>query len=276
LSSGFFALLDDIAILMDDVSSMTQQATKNTAAILGDDLAVNAAKASDFAPSRELPVIWKITKGSILNKIILTPLIIALNYYFPVVVKYLLIIGALFLSYEGAHALWGYFFPNEHHDTTKKLTEKQKVKSAIVTDFILSIEIILIALYSVQEAPFVKQAIVVFLVALAATVGVYSLVALLVRVDDFGAKITNSVKEGTFGFKFGNFLIKSLPIIIKILSIIGTFAMLLVAGSIFMHQFHIIADIMHQIPNFMANLITAIIAGGAVMSIVNIFKMLKK
>jgi predicted DNA repair protein MutK len=282
LASGFFALLDDIAMLMDDISTMTKTATKNTAAILGDDLAVNAAKASTFSASRELPVLWKITKGSILNKIILIPLIMALNYYYPSLVIYLLIAGGLFLSYEGAHALWGYIFPHEtkQHSTKESLSEDAKVKSAITTDFILSIEIILIALSSVTSASFYNQVVVVSLIAFGATVGVYALVALLVRIDDFGLSIADKSEVGSARYKFGMGLVKSLPIIIRVLSIIGTFAMLLVAGEIFLHNIHLVHDILHQIPNYMAALIASIIAGGAVIGIVNsikyIIKLIKK
>jgi len=275
LATGFFALLDDIAMLMDDISTMTKTATKNTAAILGDDLAVNASKASTFSSSRELPVLWKITKGSILNKIILIPLIMALNYYYPTVVIYLLIAGGVFLSYEGAHGVWGYIFPhNEGEDKEEKsgLSEDEKVKSAILTDFILSIEIVLIALSSVTDAPFNKQVIVVSLVSLGATVGVYALVALLVRMDDFGLSIASNEPEDSFKYKFGMMLVKSLPIIVRILSIVGTFAMLLVAGEIFLHNIHIVEEILHQIPNYMAALIISLVVGAVVMAIVNSIK----
>ena len=277
LATGFFALLDDIAVLMDDISTMTKTATKNTAAILGDDLAVNASKASTFSSSRELPVLWKITKGSILNKIILIPLIMTLNYYYPSVVIYLLIAGGLFLAYEGVHAVWEYIFPhNEHNEEGEVVKEPQsedeKVKSAILTDFILSIEIVLIALSTVTDATFKEQVIVVSLVSLGATVGVYALVALLVRIDDFGLSIASGASEDSFKYKFGMSLVRALPVIIRILSVVGTIAMLLVAGEIFLHNIHLVHDILHQIPNLMAALIAALIAGGVVMMIVNTIK----
>jgi predicted DNA repair protein MutK len=276
LATGFFALLDDIAVLMDDISTMTKTATKNTAAILGDDLAVNASKASTFSSSRELPVLWKITKGSILNKIILIPLIMTLNYYYPSVVIYLLIAGGLFLSYEGTHAIWEYIFPHNEESELKKepRSEDEKVKSAILTDFILSIEIVLIALSSVTDAPFKERVVVVSLVSLLATVGVYALVAFLVRIDDFGLSIANGASEESFKYKFGMSLVTLLPIIIRILSVVGTIAMLIVAGEIFLHNIHLVQDILHQIPNFMAALIASLIAGGVVMMFVNSIKWL--
>jgi predicted DNA repair protein MutK len=262
LASGFFALLDDISILMDDVASMSKVAAKKTSAILGDDLAVNASKASNFSSSRELPVLWAITKGSFINKLILIPAIMALNYYFPHVVHYVLLVGALYIAYEGVHGLWGYIFPHNEHGEKKQVSEKEKIKSAIITDFILSIEIVLIALDSVKEASFTTQVVVVSLVAFGATIGVYSLVAFLVRLDDIGFAIAQNEPEDSFKYKFGQFLIKSLPFIIKALSVIGVFAMLLVAGSIFVENFKEIEEL---IPGVMGELIAAIIIGGFVM-----------
>lgn len=262
MASGFFALLDDISILMDDVASMSKVAAKKTSAILGDDLAVNASKASNFSSSRELPVLWAITKGSFINKLILIPAIMALNYYFPHVVHYVLLVGALYIAYEGVHGLWGYIFPHNEHGEKKQVSEKEKIKSAIITDFILSIEIVLIALDSVKEASFTTQVVVVSLVAFGATIGVYSLVAFLVRLDDIGFAIAQNEPEDSFKYKFGQFLIKSLPFIIKALSVIGVFAMLLVAGSIFVENFKEIEEL---IPGVMGELIAAIIIGGFVM-----------
>jgi len=266
LASGFFALLDDIALLMDDVASMSKVAAKKTSAILGDDLAVNAAKASDFSSSRELPVLWAITKGSLINKIILIPAIMALNYYFPHIVHYLLLLGALYIAYEGVHGLWGYIFPHNEGKEKKEISEKEKIKSAIITDFVLSIEIVLIALHSVQESPFVTQVVVVSLIAFGATIGVYSLVALFVRLDDIGLAIAQNEPEDSFKYKFGRFLVRSLPFLIKTLSVIGVFAMLLVAGSIFVESFKEFEAI---IPGMMGELIAAIIIGGFVMLIVD-------
>jgi len=198
-----------------------------------------------------------------------------LNYYYPSVVIYLLIAGGLFLAYEGAHGVWGYIFPhNEGEDNEQKstLSEDEKVKSAILTDFILSIEIVLIALSTVTDAPFNKQVLVVSLVSLGATVGVYALVALLVRIDDFGLSIASNEPKDSFKYKFGMALVRSLPIIIRVLSVVGTFAMLLVAGEIFLHNIHIVHDILHQIPNYMAALIASLVAGAVIMAVVNSFK----
>ncbi len=274
MASGFFALLDDISVLMDDVASMSKVAAKKTSAILGDDLAVNAAKASDFSSSRELPVLWAITKGSFVNKLILIPSIMALNFYFPALVHYLLLLGALYIAYEGVHGLWGYIFPHNEGGEKKEIPEKEKIKSAIITDFVLSIEIVLIALHSVKESSFTTQVTVVSLIAFGATIGVYSLVALLVRLDDIGFAIASNEPKESFKYKLGRFLVSILPLLIKTLSIVGVFAMLLVAGSIFLENFKAFEEIVSGI---MGELILAILIGGFVMLFVDGGKfMLKK
>ncbi|HHH19341.1 MAG TPA: DUF808 family protein, partial [Campylobacterales bacterium] len=200
MASGFFALFDDIALLMDDVATMSKVATKKTAGILGDDLAVNADKASGFASSRELPVLWAITKGSLLNKIIILPLVFLLSAFAPMLIVPILMIGGLYLAYEGAEKIYEYFVPHEKVHKVNSLEqtktpeeilseEKAKIKSAILTDFILSIEIIIIALSTVTDQPMSVQVMVVTLIALLATVGVYGIVALIVRMDDMGYKL---------------------------------------------------------------------------------------
>ena len=156
MASGFFALLDDIASLMDDVATMAKVSTKKTAGILGDDLAVNAEKASGFVASREIPVLWAITKGSFLNKVIILPIAFLLSAFLPWIVPIILVLGGLYLAYEGAEKIYEYFVPHNHDQvsiTEVELTkseildiEKSKIKSAIITDFILSVEIVIIAL----------------------------------------------------------------------------------------------------------------------------------
>jgi len=276
MASGFFALLDDISMLMDDVSAQAQNAAKQTAGVLGDDLAVNAAKASTFSPSRELPVLWSITKGSFVNKIIIVPLMLALSFYFPQAIAPILLLGAAFLSYEGAHGVWGWIFPHNENSPKKNLSEKAKIKSAIITDFILSIEIVLIALASVTEVDLTQKVVIVSLIAIGATIGVYGLVALIVRLDDIGYAIARVAKEGSFKQKFGLKLASLLPIIIKILSIVGVIAMLLVAGGILMHKIEILHQIMHSIPALMAELISALLLGGVLMLIIDGAKSLLK
>ena len=240
MAAGLLALLDDISVLMDDVATMSKVATQKTAGILGDDLAVNAEKASGFASSRELPVLWAITKGSFINKTIILPLAFLLSAFAPWLIVPILMIGGIYLAYEGMEKIYEYFFhkrerqPLENLDQKSKeqvlAEEKGKIKSAIITDFILSIEIIIIALSTVSDQPMTVQIGAVTFVALIATVGVYGIVALLVRMDDFGYKLI-AMNGGES--KLGSFFVLALPKVIKTLTVIGTIAMLLVAGGIF-------------------------------------------
>jgi predicted DNA repair protein MutK len=267
MASGFFALFDDIALLMDDVATMSKVATKKTAGLLGDDLAVNAEKASGFASSRELPVIWAITKGSFLNKLIILPFAFLLSAYAPWVIVPILLIGGLYLAYEGAEKVYDYFVPHEQkHITTLEVPtheeimalEKEKIRSAIVTDFILSMEIIMIALSAVVSEPLVVQVAAVSFVALLATVGVYGFVALLVRMDDFGYKLI-AMNGGES--RVGLFFVKALPKVIKTLTVIGTIAMLLVAGGIYAHNIEAIHHIVEGIPTLLADFLVGVVLG---------------
>jgi len=248
MASGFFAILDDIGALMDDIAVTSKLATKKTAGILGDDLAVNAEKATGFLSSREIPVLWAITKGSFINKLIILPIVFLLNYFFPEAIKFILVLGGVYLAYEGVEKIIEFLFHRNKkgHEVVQESTlpeddensEKKKISSAIKTDFILSLEIVIIALGTVieKEHPLLTQIIVVTLVAIIATVGVYGIVALIVRMDDAGFFLMK--KSGNKGFLsgLGQVLIKALPIIIKILGVVGTIALLLVSGEIFLHN----------------------------------------
>lgn len=289
MASGFFALLDDIAVLMDDVAVMGKIAGKKTAGILGDDLAVNAEKASGFMSQRELPVLWAITKGSALNKVIILPLAFLLSAFLPSAVTVILILGGLYLAYEGAEKIYEFFFPHAHEGEVPKLEElseeevlkmeKEKIKSAIVTDFILSVEIVIIALGSVAAEPLLTQILVVTLIALVATVGVYGLVALIVRMDEFGAKLISwNDKENTISDKIGVFLVNALPKVIKSLSVIGTIALLLVSGGIFVHNIHYIHDLFENLhwPAIIVEFITGAVVGFVVLMIIKLFSKIWK
>ncbi|MFK7831960.1 MAG: DUF808 domain-containing protein [Winogradskyella sp.] len=285
MASGFFALLDDIAVLMDDVAAMTKIATKKTAGILGDDLAVNAEKASGFVSSREIPVLWAITKGSFLNKLIILPLAFLLSAFLPWAVIVVLVLGGLYLAYEGAEKIYEFFVPHPKEitiDLKKDYSEEQlldlektKIKSAIVTDFILSVEIVIIALGSVVNELLTTQIIVVSIVALVSTIGVYGIVALIVRMDDFGLKLIQK-SRGKKGFLFlvGNFLVQALPKVIKSLSVIGTIALLLVAGGIFVHNIEFLHHFLEQIPSILRDFLTGLAAGFACLLIVKTLKMI--
>lgn len=269
MASGIFAILDDIAALMDDVAAASKVATQKTAGILGDDLAVNAEKATGFLASREIPVLWKITKGSFLNKIIIVPVALLLNVYFPIAIKFILIFGGIFLAYEGAEKIIEYLFHRakkgkeviaESNDD-KAIDEKAKVKSAITTDFILSVEIVIIALGTVLDKDLTVQILTVSTVALIATVGVYGIVALIVRMDDAGFKLIKRSNNKGFLFSLGNLLVKALPLVIKFLGIIGTIALLLVAGGIFVHNIDYFHHFLPQIPSIVKEFGLGLIIG---------------
>lgn len=270
MASGIFALLDDIAVLMDDVAAVAKIATKKTVGILADDLAVNAEKASGFLAKRELPVLWKLTKGAFVNKLIILPVIFLLSAYLPVAIVPILLIGGTYLSFEGALKIYKYLFnkgkkkarfnPAEMSESELKTYEDKRIKSALLIDFILSIEIIIIALGTVLDQPLKIQIPTVSFIALLATVGVYGIVALLVRIDDVGYRIV-SMSENKTSQSFGRFLIKSLPVIIRALNVIGTLAMLLVGGGIFVHNLSFVHDFFHGIPIILADFIVGLVAG---------------
>jgi predicted DNA repair protein MutK len=257
MASGFFAILDDIAALMDDVSVAAKVATKKTAGILGDDLAVNAEKATGFLSSREIPVLWAITKGSLLNKLIIVPIALLLSAFLPIAIKFILILGGFYLAYEGVEKIIEYLFhhPKPAPQATAEIqqdglaAEKAKVKAAVVTDFILSVEIVIIALGASLEETLVIRIITVSVVAVLATIGVYGIVALIVRMDDAGFKlIKKSGDKGIFSM-LGHLLVKSLPIIIRILSVVGTIALILVSGGIFVHNIEYFHHLYPGIPS---------------------------
>ncbi len=256
MASGFFAILDDIAALMDDVAVATKIATRKTAGILGDDLAVNAEKATGFLSSRELPVLWAITKGSFINKLIIVPIALLLNAFFPAALKIVLILGGIYLAYEGVEKIIEYLFHRSKtgHEVIEEVEqddsalEKAKIKSAIATDFILSVEIVIIALGSAAEEILTTQIATVAAVAILATVGVYGIVALIVRMDDTGLKLIKRSNNKGILFALGSLLVKSLPVIIRILAVVGTIALLLVAGGIFVHNIDYFHHLFPAIP----------------------------
>ncbi|WP_034924764.1 DUF808 domain-containing protein [Gillisia sp. CAL575] len=286
MASGFFALLDDIAVLMDDVAVMGKVATKKTAGILADDLAVNADKASGFVSSREIPVLWKITKGSFLNKLIILPIAFLLSAYFPAAIIPILLFGGVYLAYEGAEKIYEYLFHKNETKAKEEIIEmtpdevlefeKTKIKSAIIVDFILSIEIVIIALGTVVNEPITMQIIVVTIVAILATVGVYGLVALLVRMDDVGFKLIAASKgKASFSKSLGTGLVKTLPFLIRALGIIGTLAMILVAGGIFNHNVHFVHELVSSLPSILGDFIVGLLVGIAALILVKIFLMIK-
>lgn len=280
MASGFFALLDDIGALMDDVALATKVASQKTAGILGDDLAVNAEKSTGFVSSRELPVLWAISKGSFINKLIIIPIVFLLNVYLPIAIKITLMVGGAYLAYEGAEKIIEFFFHRHHHKEKKEVevaitnSEKKKINDAIRTDFILSLEIVIIALSTVLEQPLWLRIATVSAVAVIATVGVYGIVALIVRMDDAGYKLMKRNGGKGFGGALGQLLVNALPVIIKLLSVVGTIALLMVAGGLFLHNVEYLHHLFENIPEFIASLIIGLGVGIVVFGIVSMVQRL--
>lgn len=287
MASGIFAILDDVATLLDDAAVYSKLAAKKTAGLLGDDLAVNAEQATGFKASRELPVVWAITKGSVINKLFILPMAFLLSAYMPWLIVPILLLGGAYLSYEGAEKVLEWVLPHKPHatpaaettDSKSELLDKEthKIKGAIRTDFILSIEIIVIALGTVIDQPLATRILVVSIIALLATVGVYGLVALLVRMDDMGLYMLVKARQmsgASAGFmrRVGQSLIAALPHVIRLLSVIGTVAMLLVGGGMYVHNIDAIHHALNFLPGIMADLLMGVVLGAILVGIMHLVK----
>lgn len=262
MANGFFALLDDIALIMDDVAVVTKIAGKKTAGILGDDLAVNAEKAVGFSASRELPVLWAITKGSFLNKVIILPMAFLLSAFAAWLIEPILVLGGVYLAYEGVEKIVHHIGPHHpamHKGVTIQVDEKARVRSAVLVDFILSVEIIILALSSAADASLMVQAISVSIIALVATVGVYGLVGLIVRMDDAGLVLMKQSSPGLQ--RLGKGMVRGLPVLIRIIGAIGTGALILVAGGIFHHHLPHVHHWVAPYPSLMADAVLGLIGG---------------
>ena len=251
--ASLLTLLDDIATILDDVSVMSKIAAKKTAGVLGDDLALNAEQVSGVKADRELPVVWAVAKGSFLNKLILVPAALAISAIAPWLITPLLMLGGLFLCYEGAEKVLHTFFHKKEENPASEVQdfntatldaaeyEAQKIKGAIRTDFILSAEIIVITLGVVSEATFLTQVVTLFGIAFLMTIGVYGLVAVIVKIDDAGLYL--SQKAGSIKQAVGRGLLSFAPYLMKGLSIVGTIAMFLVGGGILTHGVHVLSEL---------------------------------
>lgn len=257
--SSFFALFDDIAALLDDIAMMSKVAAQKTAGVLGDDLALNAQQVTGVNADRELPVVWAVTKGSLINKCILVPAALAISFFLPWLISPLLMVGGAYLCYEGAekilHLLFHKAEHGAHHEALVEAVtnsdidlvafEKEKIKGAIRTDFILSAEIIVIAMGTMTDASFGFRAAALALVAFALTIGVYGTVAAIVKMDDVGLFLMRKTQKGLQAL--GRGLLWFAPKLMKGLSIFGTAAMFLVGGGILIHGVPIVAEAMHHL-----------------------------
>ena len=300
--SSLLALIDDIATVLDDVAILSKVAAKKTAGVLGDDLALNAEQVAGVKAERELPVVWAVAKGSLVNKVILVPAALLLSAVYPPLITVLMIIGGLFLCFEGAEKLAEKFFHQDneqaHQQKLKQLSdpnidlvtlERQKIKGAIRTDFILSAEIVVIVLGSVKSAPFETQVMVLSGLALAFTVGVYGFVAAIVKLDDLGLYLLRKSVSGRFNQlqrTFGRMLLISAPALMKLLAVVGTVAMFLVGGGLLVHNFswlhHLFSSVRHFIDEptgilamvapILFDAVVGVVAGVCVMLLLQLFK----
>lgn len=302
MASGLLMLLDDIATVLDDVAVMSKMAAKKTAGVLGDDLALNAQQVSGVRSERELPVVWSVAKGSFVNKLILVPLALLISVIAPWLINPLLMVGGLFLCYEGVEKVVHLLHhkkaqtPEAAAENLKEIEvdlvkfEKEKIKGAIRTDFILSAEIVVISLGTVATAAFMTKVTVLSLIALVMTVGVYGLVAMIVKIDDLGLYLTQQTSE--LKNKIGRGLLGFAPILMKALSIVGTVAMFLVGGGIITHTIPLLhhfteetVDHLELIPSFgsiigaltptLINLGVGLLAGAIVLIIINLIQKLR-
>ncbi len=306
--ASLLTLLDDIATVLDDVAILSKVAVKKTAGVLGDDLALNAEQVSGVKADRELPVVWAVAKGSFLNKLILVPSALLISAFLPPLITVLLVLGGLFLCFEGFEKVSHKYFHSkktiaaEHKALLEAVSdenidiaalEKEKIKGAIRTDFILSAEIVVIVLGSVQDAPFQTQVLVVSLLAIAITIGVYGLVAAIVKLDDLGLYLLRKSVAGRFNAmqrSVGRGLLVFAPFLMKLLTVVGTIAMFLVGGGIIVHSFSwlngqftnieqwiggYLGTFSESILSILLDGITGIVAGGLVLAIVSAISRLK-
>jgi hypothetical protein len=308
--SSLLALLDDIATLLDDISVMTKVAAKKTAGVLGDDLAVNAERVTGVRAERELPVVWAVAKGSAVNKLILVPAALVISAILPWAVTPLLMLGGGYLSYEGFEKLWHFFTHRgaeavEAHEELLEAAadpavdlveyEKAKIKGAIRTDFILSAEIIVIALGTVQGQDLVTRIGVLSAIAVLMTIGVYGLVAGIVKLDDAGLYLVERTGEGAWrrGLRaLGRFILRLAPWLMKSLGVLGTIAMFLVGGGILVHGIPPVYDLLHHLQDLaqrattaggllamlttlLYNAVFGILAGGLVLVVVRLIGRLR-
>ncbi len=293
--ASLFALLDDIATLLDDVSILTKVAAKKTAGVLGDDLALNAQQVTGVSANRELPVVWAVAKGSLLNKAILVPAALAISAWLPWAITPLMMLGGAFLCYEGVEKLAHKFLHSKEEDDAHKAElnraladdrtdvvawEKNKIKGAVRTDFILSAEIIVLSLGVISDAPFGQQVAALIAIAIGMTVFVYGLVAGIVKLDDLGAWLLD---KGRALAALGRGILHATPWLMRGLSIAGTAAMFLVGGGILVHAIpalhHFVLglapDNLAWLANALGSVVVGILIGAVVLAGVTLFQRMR-
>ncbi|MBS6035353.1 MAG: DUF808 domain-containing protein [Pantoea sp.] len=296
--TSLLTLLDDIATLLDDISVMGKVAAKKTAGVLGDDLSLNAQQVTGVKANRELPVVWGVAKGSFLNKLILVPLALIISAFAPWLITPLLMIGGAYLCYEGVEKVMHSLQHDKQHKSPEARQqrleslakqdaaefEKKKIKGAVRTDFILSAEIVAITLGIVSESPLLNQVIILAGIAILVTIGVYGIVAAIVKIDDLGFWLRE--KSSPIAQGIGSVLLAAAPWLMKILSVVGTIAMFLVGGGIVVHGIaplhHLIEEVSSGFSGWIAmllsngaNLVLGFIIGTIVLLVVNLIAKLR-
>ena len=304
MAGSLLALLDDITLLADDVAAMSKIAAKKTAGVLGDDIALNANQVTGFSPSRELPVVLAVAKGSAINKAILVPIALLLLAFAPWSLTPLLMIGGAFLCFEGVEKVFHKLLHSQEEDaahhqelvqTVQKSPqqivelEKEKIKGAVRTDFILSAEIVAMSLGTMQGAPFAQQAVVLVAIAIFFTIGVYAVVAGVVKLDDLGLYLAS--KKGKATQAWGRFILRATPYFMKALSFVGTVALFLVGGGIIVHGMPMLHHVvewaehaLHSLPGAgpalahaapaLINMLTGLVVGSIVLAAVTLYSKL--
>ena len=272
--ASLFTLLDDIASVLDDVSLMTKMAAKKTVGVVGDDLALNANQVTGVSADRELPIVWRVAKGSLVNKLILIPAALLLSWLAPALITPLLMLGGAYLCFEGVEKLLHPFLHRHEtgHSPEAVPDENDKIKGAIRTDFILSAEIIIISMGAVNaNSGMLQQALMLSIIGIGMTIFVYGLVAMIVKLDDLGLFL---IRRGGAQKSVGNALLAVMPVFMRGLSVVGTLAMFLVGGGIIAHGAPFVSDFLHTmhweggIMGNLANLIVGLLSGAIVCAVV--------
>ena len=280
--SSLFTLIDDIASILDDVALMTKTAAKKTVGVVGDDLALNANQVAGAGAERELPIVWAVAKGSFINKAVLIPIALLLSAFLPGLIVPLLMLGGAYLCFEGVEKLLHKFLSQtqkqEQHKPQDRFNEAEKIKGAIRTDFILSAEIIIIALGELTQADVSTRIVALLLIGIGITAFVYGLVALIVKADDFGLYL---MQKGTPAQHIGRAILLIMPKFMRSLNVIGTLAMFLVGGGIFVHNLDFIHHFLEQhgfadgwtsnLATLIIGLIIGLLACGVVLPVIKIF-----
>ena len=280
--SSLFTLIDDIASILDDVALMTKTAAKKTVGVVGDDLALNANQVAGAGAERELPIVWAVAKGSFINKAVLIPIALLLSAFLPRLIVPLLMLGGAYLCFEGVEKLLHKFLSQaqkqEQHKPQDRFNEAEKIKGAIRTDFILSAEIIIIALGELAQADLSTRIVALLLIGIGITAFVYGLVALIVKADDFGLYL---MQKGTPAQHIGRAILLIMPKFMRSLNVIGTLAMFLVGGGIFVHNLDFIHHFLEQhgfadgwtsnLAALIIGLIIGLLACGVVLPVIKIF-----